>query len=187
MPSGQATQGPDHKEDFKKVNCSFKVRITYYQRDPGRIYAAKSCGHTNHDPRIFSLGESVPDKLHTALDTLFKERDHSPKQAFMHLSRWGRAHFSLNDEEMSWLTLSACKKARRQFLNSENAALLRNDQESCRKLMDNNADTFLYLEDEPGNWQMAFTTKEQREVLRVCSKMIFIDACHSLNKKETSR
>ena len=171
------------KRISKKVDCGYKVRITYYQSDPGRIYAVKSCGHTNHDPRVFSLGEAVPDNLHAALETLFKERDHSPKQAFMHLSRWGRAHFSLNDEEMSWLTLSACKKARRQFLSSENAALLRNDRESCRKLMDNNADTFLYLVDEPGNWQMAFMTKEQREVLRVCSKMIFIDACHSLNKK----
>ena len=84
---------------------------------------------------------------------------------------------------MEWLTMQACRNARRRFINSSRSEGLANDEDSCRALASNKSDSVLYFVDEPGNWQFAIMTPEQCTVLRVCCKMIFIDACHSLNRK----
>jgi hypothetical protein len=171
------------KRQSKKVGCSFKVRVVYFSSVPGVIYAEKLAGHTNHDPTLVAPKESIPETLHSALYQLFRERNYGGKQAFMHLSRFGRSQFHLSEDVMSWLTMSACQRARKQFIATENKIVVRNDELSCKALKEANEDSFLYLVDEPGDWQIAFMTQEQRQVLQVCSKMIFIDACHSLNKK----
>ena len=169
--------------ESKKVGCELRIRITYFKNDPGHIYAEKLCGHTNHNPRIVSVGESLPNRLQSVLNKLFEERDYPPKKAFMHLSMCGMKQYNLDEEEMGWLTLRACKTARRQFINKQRSDGIANDEASCRILASDNKDSVLYLVEEPGNWQFAIMTPEQRKVLQVCSKMIFIDACHSLNKK----
>ena len=169
--------------ESKKIGCGFRIRITYFSTDPGHIYAEKICGHTNHNPHIVNPGESLPERLQLVLDKLFQERDYPPKRAFMHLSMWGMKEHNLDEEEMEWLTMQACRNARRRFINSSRSEGLANDEDSCRALASNKSDSVLYFVDEPGNWQFAIMTPEQCTVLRVCCKMIFIDACHSLNRK----
>lgn len=163
----------------KKVGCSFRIRLCRYS-GCGSIYAARISGHTGHEPGAACPYEPVPLKLRRHIRELYLEIGCTPFKILVVLQKTGESK-GLSDDCMRRLTLGMVQKETRRIKNAN--TIIPNDDDSVLYMYQEHKDHFLYCDTTPGNMQVAIMSPRQQEVLQVCHKMIFIDACHSLNRK----